>query len=294
MFVIFFDKAILWLFDTRNTHSLGVLYKPRLPGTIKAVAGIVMLSIVLSGLCQATEHSQDYNISAQSLNDALIQFAAETNLQLLFSADRVRGIEVKALSGTLSREQALHQLLLDTGLTYQFIDNKTVTIIPDAQVMESSSAQLATNTPVGSDSVKVLQPMTVVGKDKKFAYNTVNSDGLYKVNHSDSSTRTLTAIKETPQSIQVLSRTIIDDQQNLNISESLKNVSGVIPGDALLTPSFDATLIRGFKAEQLLDGFTQYYNSGDRESLVNVERIEVLKGSNAILYGGEQVLQQAA
>jgi iron complex outermembrane receptor protein len=46
------------------------------------------------------------------------------------------------------------------------------------------------------------------------------------------------------------------------------------------------TLVRGFRAEQLIDGFTQYYNPGDRESTVNIEHIEVLKGSNAVLYSG--------
>jgi iron complex outermembrane receptor protein len=78
----------------------------------------------------------------------------------------------------------------------------------------------------------------------------------------------------------------MDDQQNITVSESLRNVSGVVPNNPAFTPAKDFTLIRGFAAEQVIDGFTQYYNPGDRESTVNIERIEVLKGTNGILYSG--------
>lgn len=111
-------------------------------------------------------------------------------------------------------------------------------------------------------------------------------DTGYAVKNSSSATRTDTPIKEVPQSIIIVPRAVIEDQQNITLGEALSNVSSVVVNNQFSTPSFDATRIRGFKAEQLLDGFTQYYNSGDRESLVNVKSLEVLKGSNAILYSG--------
>ncbi|MEQ1598633.1 MAG: TonB-dependent siderophore receptor [Methylotenera sp.] len=111
-------------------------------------------------------------------------------------------------------------------------------------------------------------------------------DTGYTVINSTSATRTDTSIKETPQSIIVVNRNVIDDQQSVTLSEALRNVSGVRANSEFSTPAFDSTLIRGFAAEQLLDGYTQYYNTGDREGLVNVERIEVLKGANAVLYSG--------
>lgn len=91
---------------------------------------------------------------------------------------------------------------------------------------------------------------------------------------------------EIPQSVQAFRRSLLEDQQNITLSEALVNVSGVVPRHGLYMPATEGTLIRGFSAEQLVDGFTQYYNPGDRESIVNVERVEVLKGSNAVLYGG--------
>ncbi len=102
----------------------------------------------------------------------------------------------------------------------------------------------------------------------------------------DSATRTRTPLQKVPQSISVIPRTVIDDQQNISVSEGLRNVSGTVSNRILSTPASDATRIRGFTAEQLLDGFTQYYNPADRESTVGIERLEVLKGANGVLYGG--------
>lgn len=108
----------------------------------------------------------------------------------------------------------------------------------------------------------------------------------YSVKKTKSATRTDTPIKQIPQSVHVIPRQLIDDQQNITISESLNNVSSVVPNYELSSPAFETTLIRGFAAEQLLDGFTQFYNPGDRESLINIDRLEVLKGSNAVLFSG--------
>jgi iron complex outermembrane receptor protein len=132
-------------------------------------------------------------------------------------------------------------------------------------------AQAEHNETINIDEVSVTAPMVDKG---------------YVTKKSTSATRTDTPIKETPQSIVVINRNVIDDQQSVTLSEALRNVSGVRANNEFSTPAFDSTLIRGFAAEQLLDGYTQYYNAGDREGLVNVERIEVLKGANAVLYSG--------
>jgi iron complex outermembrane receptor protein len=128
----------------------------------------------------------------------------------------------------------------------------------------------------GSNSVTELEPVQVLG----------DQPSVYGVLNSTSATRTDTPLKEIPQSIQVLPRQLIDDQQSVTVSEALRNVSGFVPENAFGTPAFDSTLLRGFDAEQLIDGFTQYYNPGDREGTINIDRIEVLKGANAVLYSG--------
>lgn len=132
-------------------------------------------------------------------------------------------------------------------------------------------AQAAHDETIHLDEISVIAPKEDLG---------------YAVKNSSSATRTNTPIKETPQSIIAIPRALIDDQQNITVNEALKNASGIVTNDEFSSPAFETTRVRGFAAEQLIDGFTQYYNPGDRESLVNVQSLEVLKGSNAVLFGG--------
>lgn len=108
----------------------------------------------------------------------------------------------------------------------------------------------------------------------------------YRALTSVSATRTATPIEQIPQSIQVVPRSVIDDQGAQNIQDATRNVSGVQATNPLLTPTFSDTKIRGFGAEQWVDGIMVYYNAGNRDAMANIERIEVLKGPSAILYGG--------
>lgn len=110
----------------------------------------------------------------------------------------------------------------------------------------------------------------------------------YQALSAMSSTKTATPIEQIPQSIQVIPKSVIEDQRNLSVNEAVRNASNVQGfydlgiGNTDLQPM----RIRGFSAEQWLDGLAVNYNAGDRDAFANVERIEVLKGPSAILYGG--------
>jgi iron complex outermembrane receptor protein len=250
-----------------------------------AISAGLLTGWIIEPVC-AAEVIIQYHIPAQSLNDALLKFAADSHLELIFSADWVRGIEANALMGAMSPEQALEVLLKNTGLSFRFLDAHTVTLFKQAVTQNEIHDQAAT----------VLEALTVVGRaalsmeSEPLEHNDFMSfpstNSHYQVVNISSATRTDTPVKQIPQSIQAINKSLIDDQQSVTVSEVLGNVSSVVPRNALYTPVVENTLVRGFRAEQLIDGFTQYYNPGDRESTVNIEQIEVLKGSNAVLYSG--------
>ncbi|EIJ47510.1 TonB-dependent siderophore receptor [Herbaspirillum sp. GW103] len=153
-------------------------------------------------------------------------------------------------------------------------------------VMAQSSN--ATSTPitnaVAAESISDKQP---VSSELPEVVVTEESPG-YAASRSSSATRTDTPLLQTPQSVSVLKRSLLDDQDVHSLSDALVNVSGVMPTkpeEALLI----APIIRGFPAETYLDGLSIF--GGNQQAfnpagLVGVERIEVLKGPSSTLYGG--------
>ncbi|WAK02517.1 TonB-dependent siderophore receptor [Methylobacter sp. YRD-M1] len=238
--------------------------------TIKA-AGVlaILLAAGQDGYAADAGKAVQFNIPAQSLSSALIRFAADTNLQVLYDSAVAERLQAPALNGSYTPEQALGKLLKGTGLNYRYSDDRTITL--DAPSHQGQVQKVNATT---------LQAMTVVGK------NEADDTTAYTVTHAATATKTDTPIMETPMSIHVIPKAVTDDQQTITVEESLRNVSSVVPRLSTISPNFEPTLIRGFAARQFIDGFNQYLNAGDQGSMVNIERIEVLKGANAVLYAG--------
>ncbi len=80
------------------------------------------------------------NIAAQPLGAALKELAAGHGLQVLYFSDTVRDLRTNGAAGDITIDQAFDQLLAGTGLTYRYLDEKTVTVIPIASGAASTSA----------------------------------------------------------------------------------------------------------------------------------------------------------
>ncbi|WP_271606999.1 TonB-dependent siderophore receptor [Bradyrhizobium sp. CCBAU 11434] len=107
----------------------------------------------------------------------------------------------------------------------------------------------------------------------------------YRALTSASATKTDTLIERIPQAVAVIPRAVLDDQQPLGQMDALRNISAVTPMSANTFIGY-AYKVRGFPADRYVDGLPNYYDGGDNTSLVNTERIEVLKGPAGILYQG--------
>jgi catecholate siderophore receptor len=98
-----------------------------------------------------------------------------------------------------------------------------------------------------------------------------------------SATKTLTPLRDVPQSITVVSREVIKDQGMQSIADVVRYVPGItaIQGEN----NRDQVVIRGnsSSADFFLDGTrddVQYYRD-----LYNLDRVEALKGPNAMIFG---------
>ena len=108
------------------------------------------------------------------------------------------------------------------------------------------------------------------------------SDG-YAATNSVSATKTDTPLIDVPQSISVVTRQQLDDQAQHSIADVLRYVPGTTVGQG--EGNRDQITIRGQNstADFFVDGVrddVQYYRN-----LYNIERIEVLKGPSALIFG---------
>ncbi|MET4041499.1 iron complex outermembrane receptor protein [Bradyrhizobium sp. RT6a] len=113
----------------------------------------------------------------------------------------------------------------------------------------------------------------------------------YVAGRSSSGTKTNTPIMETPQAVSVIGAEQIRDQKANKLDEVLRYTAGVRAGTFGADTRNDWWLIRGFKSDDIglfLDGMQLFYTSYASWKLQtpNMERVEVLRGPSAVLYGG--------
>ena len=112
---------------------------------------------------------------------------------------------------------------------------------------------------------------------------TITDTAGYQIPAISSATRTLTPLRDIPQSVAVMTRQVIKDQSMQTIGDIVRYVPGItaIQGEN----NRDQLVIRGnsSSADFFLDGLrddVQYYRD-----LYNLERFEALKGPNAMIFG---------
>lgn len=104
----------------------------------------------------------------------------------------------------------------------------------------------------------------------------------YKSDYSFMGTKTQAASIDIPQSISAITKELIMDKMDF----TLKDVASDVPGVNQYS-GYNEYAIRGFKAEnaQLINGLRGYNTTYTSAMLVNIERVEIMKGPAATLYG---------
>ena len=206
-----------------------------------------------------------FDIPPQALGSALGAYADAADVQLSYPAHLTTGLKSPGVSGQYTAQQALQKLLQGTGITPRTTANGTITLEKAATV--------------GPQSSSTMPAVTVTGKNVFERYSPTNKE--YAVPNAISATKTDTPIMETPVSVQMVSRSVMDDQQVVTVQEALKNVSGVQAAEAF----YDGVIIRGFDTSgaTFRNGLRQDAISGLETA--NLSQIEVLKGPSSVLYG---------
>ena len=123
-----------------------------------------------------------FDIPAQSLDDALVEFGRQSRQELFYNAEDVSGLTANAVSGDLSRTDAMALLLQGTGLQYeqtasggmmvgteatltaQRIGQGATTSVPPAEAAPATDASAATD--IASARRAGVEEIIVTGQKK--------------------------------------------------------------------------------------------------------------------------------
>jgi len=229
------------------------------------LAAMLLLGAGALALVPATARAQvqgaaqhDYDLPAGPLAATLNRIARDAGLTIVVDGRLVAGRTAPAVRGRMTAAEALRRALDGSGLVLSVDGHAAVVRAP----AESGAA------PQTLPEVRV-----VAGADPV----------PYSAPTATSATRIDAPLRDIPQTVNVVTRALIEDQAAHSLQDTLQNVPGVSfhIGDG----QRDQVYIRGFDAigDQYVDGLRDdglYYRD-----LSNVERIEVVKGPAAVLYG---------
>lgn len=111
---------------------------------------------------------------------------------------------------------------------------------------------------------------------------TDKSPRTYKGVNSSFGTKMQQAVIDIPQSVSTVTKELMQDKMEFTLKDAADNVAGVGQYSG-----YDEYTIRGFRAENArdIDGLRGYNVTYTSPLLVNIEKVEIIKGPTATLYG---------
>lgn len=251
-------------------------FSPRnrlLSAALSTAFGTVFVS--WSGVAQAqpaTQASAVFNIDvpAQSLASALNELSRQTGMQVFAAGDVVAGVRAPALSGHFTLQQALDRLLAGSGLVAARSGASQVTV----QRRPAVSSDRAT-----------LPQVNVTAQGS--ADGTTEGSGSYTTRVTGAGTRMDLSLRETPQSVSVITRQQIEDQNLVSLNDVLRQTPGIVADRLDERVDFSS---RGFALNTMIDGVPTFsFKSPSAEAgMVNTaiyDRVEIVRGAAGLLNG---------
>lgn len=201
-----------------------------------------------------------YNIPAGSLQDALNQFSQQAGISLTFDPVVLQGKVSYGLSGNFEIKPGLDQLLTGSNL----------------QVTQQAGGYVITELPTasGTDPAVTTLPSIQI---------TASNTNRYAAVSTSTATKTNTLLRDVPQSISVVTNELIKDQSIRSLGDAVRYVPGV--GVSQGEGNRDALVFRGNRStgDFFIDGIRD--DAEFFRDLYNIDRIEVLKGANGMIFG---------
>jgi len=275
------------------------------------------ISLSTLSICAAADNvplglpTVNLDMKAQPIGAALNELAQASGMQILFYSDAVNALDTPALAGAFTPVAALERVLANTGLTYSYVNARTVEVHRQADANptsgETSLMQSVRSTPLtGNLRVSEVVSGTQAQTDSRRA--DPPDSGTRRRNLEEvvvTAQKRTERLQDVPLSIAVVSARDIDRRGLVNSEDYLRGLPGVNQTDSGWGQSI---VIRGTETSTE----SQTYNSGATVAtyfgetpttntaglgggtsvdlkLVDIERVEILRGPQGTAFGNSSL-----
>jgi iron complex outermembrane receptor protein len=254
----------------------------RLPGLLVGVSCVAAMAIGGASLAQQgpdplqaqVAATATFNVPGQPLASALTALGRQAGLQVVFDPASVSGKSTAGVTGTMTVEQALQQLLAGTGMTFRVSSpsSVTVTLLPSSGAIQLDPVQVQ-GYPVPSQAMIDNLPPPYAGGQVATG-GQLGLLGNRDVMDTPFNQTNFTSKKAQNQQAKTIRDVLIDDP----------SVRAYIQDGG---PGADNVWIRGFPVTADNNSYGGLYGMLPFYSVMPemAERIEVLKGPSAMLNG---------
>ncbi|EJN21228.1 TonB-dependent siderophore receptor [Pseudomonas sp. GM80] len=231
------------------------------------------LASAVPGLCAssawAEAQKQHYSVAAGSLVSALNRFAQQSGVFIAGHNDLAADKRSPGLNGDYTAQQALQILLKDSGL----------------QAQQQSGGGYVLRSAATADPLQ-LDATTISGK----TLGAISEDThAYTTGQTSSATGLALSLRETPQSISVITRQQLDDQGATGIADVLRRAPGIS------VQNYDSERwefssrgapITNFQYDGVNTDYDGVYDYGTTSTdMATFDRVEIIKGATGLMTG---------
>ncbi|GLQ50873.1 TonB-dependent receptor [Dyella flava] len=231
----------------------------------------------------STLASQLYTIASGNLGNALDTFAAQSNVQLVYSPELATGKTTRGVSGRFTPAEALRQLLAGTGLTWKAVNDTTFVLKPLPALQPVPAAPPAAD--VSAAPAKTLRTVSVSGSlISNAAIQTATP--TYTITAEDIKARGFNSIADVLLNSVLATGSVQGPQAAGTFTQGAQPIS--LFG---LSPQLTLILIDG---KQLADFGPLYNGALNVTSVANlpvaiVDHIDVMPGGASSIYGSQAI-----
>ena len=292
-----------------RNHAIGVGSRTRLRAMIP---GLAIATLAALAVCGTAVHAQDaarhdVEIESQPIGGALKALAAQTGLQVLVFSQDAGNKQSPAVHGSLMNEEALLEILANSGLTYEKIDDNTV-VIRKVAAAAPTAATHSKDYDLSAGALRVAHADTTQSAPRgaSTSQQTTSSSAADAADsRADLQEVVVTATKRTqnvqdvPIAISAFSAKMLQ-QKGITDVTALSRLAPNVNLDAGSPFSGSSSVlsasIRGIGQDDFafnldpgvgvyLDGVYLARTVGANQNLLDVERVEILKGPQGTLFG---------